>query len=200
MNYISLGDHCCPALLLRKLGLRIFAYPFDWVMTDNIEIPITSVLLKILHRLWESNDSMAITNIWFEGFRPCPEYKFRNNLGIAFPHESAEMDIDEIRQKYARRFERLLQHLKTPSKFILCTRFTQLTTDDYKILQTLCGLHPENRILIYSGIQQPVFDDNIDERIVLEVIPYNRNDYYNYDYTVFRPTIEAKFREWFASI
>src|SRR5579863_9702828 len=34
---VSLGSHCEIAIILRELGIRTAAYPFDWLVTINSE-------------------------------------------------------------------------------------------------------------------------------------------------------------------
>ena len=198
MRFIPLGDHCCPSLLLKKLELRTSAYPYDWVMSADIDTSIVPIILQLTCSLLESEDYEKITNTWMEDFLPSELHTFTNKLGIAFPHENPAIAIDEIRTKYIRRFQRLLDHIREgPCVFILCTRFMQLTSVDILLLQRILNTHPEHQLLLYSGVSQPVVES--DMRIHLEIIPYNRNDYYDYDYSVFRPTIETRFREWMDS-
>jgi len=70
---IPLGDHCAPSLLLRDIGLRTNAYPFDWVMATNVDTNIITTFLDITCRLLETKDPDEITKSYI-GDLKIPDY------------------------------------------------------------------------------------------------------------------------------
>jgi hypothetical protein len=72
--YISLGSSCGPAMMLRDLGLRDKAYPFDWIVS-----PYESILESINDDFTKFFSSLNINPIYNEGVT--------NYYGFYFPHD-----------------------------------------------------------------------------------------------------------------
>lgn len=194
-SIIPLGDHCAPSLLLRKLGLRTKAYPFDWVMSSDVDYNIINLFLQLTAELVTTNNPIEVTNKYI-GDLMLPAYS--NSLGIAFPHES-ETDVERIKEKYVRRFTRLLADIEnTKCIFVICTRFTQFTEHDLNLIGTLLERNKSNKFLILSGVSQPLLTTS--HNICVQIYPYNRKDYYDFDYSVFRPSIESELRALIQSL
>lgn len=156
-------------------------------MTTDIDVDIMPTILRLTKQLLITADPRELTNTYI-GDITIPGYI--TSLGMAHPHE-VETDKKILYDKYYRRFERLLSNIKTTKCiFIICTRFTILSPEDIEIINLLVHQNTDNKCLIISGVVQTNILDN--ERIYVEVLPYNRSDFYNYDYTVFRPYFESK--------
>lgn len=190
-SLIPIGDHCATSLLLRKMGLRKKAYPFDWVMSSDVDYNIISLFLQLINELVTTKNPIEVTNKYI-GDLSIPSYT--NSIGVAFPHES-ETDIERIKEKYVRRFTRLLTDIEnTKCIFIICTRFTQLTEHDLNLMTILLEKNKSNKFLILSGVSQPSIPI-CHPHMYIRVFPYDRKDFYGFDYSVFRPMIESKLGE-----
>jgi hypothetical protein len=129
IRYITIGKHCAPAAALRKLNLREFALPFDWVQVEP----------RQLCDIIQNNFKAYHDNLVFHGSR------IRDGYGVYFPHdyptiEHAELCINEeadiggivekqivadwrthipvIQEKYARRIERFHSILSSTAPII----------------------------------------------------------------------------------
>lgn len=114
-HIISLGHFCGVAQELERLGLRDASYPFDWLITTR----------EPLHQLIDSH---------FDGFL---EYEnlyqyqvvknvYRNkhyDFGVSFYHDFSkykplDVQLDEVKEKYARRIERFYTAIAEPTLFV----------------------------------------------------------------------------------
>jgi len=114
-NFITLGFNCAPALVLKELGLRKYSLPFDWVVTNNMQ-----VMNCIEHdfKNFHKNLSMILDGHWM-----VDEY------GIQYPHDYPVDKNDCIvsnwkeyyednLNKYSRRIERFKQILNNDKPVI----------------------------------------------------------------------------------
>lgn len=158
-------------------------------MATDVDMNIITTFLDITCRLLETKNPHEITTLYL-GDLKFPEYT--NSLQISFPHET-DTSVPPIYEKYLRRFTRLLDNIQTLScTFILCTRFTKLSHENYNQMKILLDINPTNRFLIFSGVEQGYIHEINDVRIHIEIIPYERINFYDYDYTNFRPTIKSR--------
>lgn len=120
--FISLGNRCIPALILKHYNLRSAAYPFDWMLSDTFDN-----FFKMLETDFEnfiSKDSLIIdkerpfivrdqaTNFGYSHDFPVTDPKIRYiapNFLDAF---------ESIKEKYNRRIKRFLDILISGRKII----------------------------------------------------------------------------------
>ena len=174
---ISIGDHCIVPLLLQELNLRTKSYPFDWT-THQEQLYDTNIMhnLSFLERL--SHDS--IDNIVKDYLGPDITKGYHGV--IRFPHEVGTKE--EITEKYKRRFERLRNDMASKQVYIMLTRHYFIPPDVMERIQkTLHG-----SILVFiSGTDHPYIDY---PNVIFKHIPYDVSQFYEYDYTHFRPMVK----------
>jgi len=117
MNYdfITLGFNCVPALILKELGLRKYSLPFDWNITNNMQ-----VINCIEHDFnkFHKNLSMILDGHWMI-----------DECGIQYPHDypvdENECIVDNWKDyyqdnvnKYNRRIERFKNILQNDKPII----------------------------------------------------------------------------------
>lgn len=106
--FVSLGSHCGPAGILRELGLRKCAFPFDWIVTSN-----TDVLIELLNNdfqgLLETKNLKRdvlnpglILNILYD-IHFLHEWHLRD---LNFTIENCTDNIQIMKEKYERRIDR----------------------------------------------------------------------------------------------
>ena len=179
---ISIGDHCIVPLLLQELNLRTKSYPFDWT-THQEQLHDTNIMhnLSFLERL--SHDSIDSIVKDYLG----PDITKGYHGVIRFPHEVGTKE--EIAEKYKRRFQRLREAMQTKQVYIMLTRHYFIPPDIMdRILKTLHG-----SILVFiSGTDHPYIQY---PNVIFKHIPYDVSQFYEYDYTHFRPMVKEYLSE-----
>lgn len=209
MHFISLGDHCVVAEILRDIGCRMKSYPFDWIaktdMLNHSNIPYN---IEILKWLLKTRDAKSTTRFLLSDFYKTPQKI--NSQKIWFPHD--EGTEDEIFTKYERRFQRLLEDITqtdTPCIFFMVTRnfyITPILMQEY-IDVLLESYHPESKIHFISGKHHEyladftpfiitkvdrlrVEDAKRSKKVDFHYIEYDTSKFPDYDFTDFRPNIQ----------
>lgn len=105
--FISLGNDCLSAIHLRKLGLRSFSSPFDWIYGGNLLTNLDFIIDRF-------KDFLSAENLSF----PLPlradkngHIQARTTTGLCFIHDfrnNTKSEIDLVITKYKRRQDRLL--------------------------------------------------------------------------------------------
>jgi hypothetical protein len=147
-NIIPLGDNCIIAESLKQLNIRKNSYPFDWITHikyfSNTNIMYNfEILDKLMNGKFDIKDFLG--NAFINGS------KFNNN-NIWFPHDNEE-NIDEIYNKYKRRFERLHNDILTKENiFVLLTRHYIIDEKDFdKIVSQILSYNNANKIVFICG-------------------------------------------------
>jgi hypothetical protein len=119
------------------------------------------------------------------------------NGKICFPHEVGTKE--DIRSKYERRFERLKHDLKEKNIYIILTRHYYIDQTSFeKIMKTVSK--NDSTLLFISGTNHPYFETMNYKNVIFKYIYYDVSQFYNYDYTIFRPTIKAYLTELFNNV
>jgi hypothetical protein len=109
--YISLGGDCSVAYWLGKLGLRQYAFPFDWVKSDIFNI--IKVIETKFHFFFNSVKIVEIENLKFPVIDEDWEENIMNTYKIetdcfVFQHDK----IEDFKEKYERRIKRFYEILE----------------------------------------------------------------------------------------
>lgn len=193
-NIIPLGDHCAASLILKELGLRKKSYPFDWIShKDDFESNI-NIIVNLLFELLEFNNTCDITNKLL-GNKISSNEKIFNEL--IFPHEFN--NVETTNSKYLRRLNRLytdITNINNVNVYIIITRFYCIPESLFiKLYNKLLHYNNNSHIIIISGVMHnyKYSYSNFD----FKYIPYNKNDFYHFDYSKFRPEIKKYLIEKF---
>jgi hypothetical protein len=175
---IPFGDHCATASVLRDLGLRECAYPFDWIMFEYDKNAFEWYLYLIRLILdGKSPECVAAEFLAGTDFY----YDHINSMGYHFSHETGTSQ--EIFDKYTRRFSRLKDHITNDEcTFVICTRFTPLQ----KTIDDMSQLLPRHKCIVITGVNETL------EGVKQITIPYDRNNVPHYDYSYFRPQMKIE--------
>jgi len=198
-NVISIGDHCAIPMLLKELNIRNCSYPFDWISNAN-ELYETNIMhnVELITELTSNKQNCEIIVNKFLGDALHKENKINSKTNIWFPHESGTEQ--EIIQKYIRRFNRLHNDLYKPTVFIILTRHYYISEDIFQnITNQLLKYNTDSVIYFISGCDHNYFNNtNLkNPRVIFKHIPYDISQFYNYDYTNFRPAIKKYLQEIF---
>lgn len=189
MHFISLGDHCVVADILKQLGCRHKSYPFDWIAKTNLlynsNIPYN---IEILKWLIKTRDAKSTTTFLLSDFYN--PFKV-NTQKIWFPHE--EGTEIEIFTKYERRFQRLLEDITQtdiPCIYFMVTRAFYITpTIMQEYIDTLLqNYHPDSKIYFISGKRHDYLAES--KKVDFHYIEYDTSKFWDYDFTDFRPNIQ----------
>ncbi len=190
-NIIPIGDHCAISMILKDLNLREKSYPFDWISIheDQINNSNFSFIIDFLELIKTKSDNELILNNFFGDF--IPKIKIINSLNdIMFPHDVGL--IEDIREKYKRRFNRLYSDIyftNNNNLFIFCTRKYNIKNKDIdKLLDLLKNTN--YHILIISGSDKNNYLLNYDINLTYEYIYFDESKGFQYDYSDFRPNIK----------
>ena len=101
-------------------------------------------------------------------------------------------NITNIFEKYKRRFTRLKQDLNKKNIFILLTRHYYIEKDKFQqIMEQLLNYNNDSIIIFCSGTDHTYFDNSANyNNVIFKYIKYDISQFYNYDYTSFRPNIK----------
>ena len=192
-NIIPVGDHCATATILKDLNRRTCSYPFDWVADSRAEHSCIHANLSMIQDLLHTDISAIVSQ--FLGDAVMEGAKVNSHTHMLFQHE--EGSIEEVRAKYERRFERLLQDIQTKKNlFILLTRFHVIEKEQLDtFISRMRAYNPDNRFLVISGIEHPYLNDPIYQNgLTYKYIYYNPAKKWDYDYSHFRPQIKQYLR------
>lgn len=112
---------------LEKMGLRTASYPFDWVVSDRIEIILA--LISNGFQKWLDIETLYQENL--------PSHYYCPNTGVHFFHDFSAYkplasQIESVRTKYDRRINRFYRDIVTPTLFI---RYCQTEEEVYYVLK-----------------------------------------------------------------
>ena len=195
-NIIPIGDHCAISIILKELNLRTKSYPFDWVTNQdqlyNTNIIYNIELINELNELNELNLEKLVKKYIGNAFDN--NKKINTNNNIWFPHDFLDYseNITNIFEKYKRRFTRLKQDLNKKNIFILLTRHYYIEKDKFQqIMEQLLNYNNDSIIVFCSGTDHTYFDNSANyNNVIFKYIEYDISQFYNYDYTSFRPNIK----------
>ena len=188
-NIIPIGDHCIISLILKELNLRKQSYPFDWV-TNIEELYDTNIIynIKIINELKTSDNIDDIVKKYI-GNAFDNDKKMNSINNIWFPHDSE--NITDNFEKYKRRFIRLKTDLNKKNMYILITRHYYIEKSIFeKILEQLLSYNSDSIILFISGTNHTYIDDIQYSNVIFKYVEYDISQFYNFDYTTFRPNIK----------
>lgn len=196
---IPMGDHCATALALKELGLRECSYPFDWVCTED-QLHDTNIVynFQLLKKL--TSDSMKTIVHEYIGNALQTTNKLNAVNHIMFPHDLE--DPAEVISKYERRFTRLLEHITTKKIVcILLTRAYYISEDVMlEIINTLKSFNQANKIIFISGVQHTYLETKpFADAVEYYYIYYDTAQYWNYDYSHFRPQLQILLKSIFGN-
>jgi hypothetical protein len=116
---VSIGMQCATASYLKEKGMRNCSFPFDWILAPP------SFIYEMLSLLLEENTypivlvsnyfyvldkkvGIDLNNVehYFSVSDPNMPNKLNSKYNVIFPHDYA-LDQNEVKRKYARRFQRL---------------------------------------------------------------------------------------------
>lgn len=130
LTFVSLGRDCETGFVLRDLGLRNHAYPFDWIITPNFEAICLLIEDKFQHFLtldYLKLDGRRIVNTYYDiafyhdfprqGVTPDLHTEFQDSSKLIV--ENYVDYLDDVTKKYTRRIERLVQLFDGSSKVVL---------------------------------------------------------------------------------
>ncbi len=132
--YVPLGLDCVLAYQLKKLELRKFSLPFDWISIKNIQVIIDILNDDFKSFIDKSNWLLEKQSSNFNFFEDNKEdfnsHQGDDGKGVPFslirgshkihdlylPHEAVnlEIDLDLVIEKYKRRIERFRDLLRNP--------------------------------------------------------------------------------------
>src|ERR1700722_16453987 len=131
MRIVSLGAQCYPAWLIRRMGLRDAAYPFDWLWSDPmmvaacIEDGFATFLDRRLHQTYGGKGHQSTHLVYG------PRFKRR----VVFNHH--DITNDKMYEQYVRAVERLRALLAAPDpdkRFIAFGPPDRMTDDAFHAL------------------------------------------------------------------
>jgi len=186
-NIIPIGDHCAVSMILNDLKLRNKSYPFDW--NAHVDPYNTNIIhnIELINQLKFQTTENIVKNYIGNAFEN-NNSKTNTLNNIVFPHDNEE--ITAIFTKYERRLKRLKEDLNKKNIFILVTRFYYIDEIIFNIIiKTLLDYNSSSIILFISGINHEYFKNKEYKNIIFKHIYYDISQFYNYDYTDFRPNL-----------
>jgi len=175
-NFITLGFNCSPAIILKDLGLRNYSLPFDWILTNNIQI---IHCIEDDFKKFHKNLQFTLNNHWF-----IDEY------GIQYPHDYPVNDDGtiinnwqnyhiEVLEKYERRIQRF-KDIMNSSIPIIALYYGPYR---YAVFMKKYMEQKYNKTIIFVVTTIEVFINNNDDNIILCIVSNNEQSR-NKDYWV----------------
>lgn len=192
-NIIPIGDHCAISLALKELNLRQHSYPFDWV-TNVEQLYDTNIIYNasLIHELETSDNVDDIVNKYIGNafdIEKINNEKVNTLNNILFPHDIG--NVNDIFEKYKRRFIRLKSDLNNKNIFVLLTRHYYIEEHVFQtIRKQLLNSNCESIILFISGTNHNYFEKMKDDNVIFKYIEYDISKFYDYDYISFRPNVK----------
>jgi hypothetical protein len=189
-NIIPIGDHCAIPMILKELNVRNASYPFDWVTKiDHLHDTNINYNIQLINELTSSDNVDDIVKKYIGDAFDTTASRVNTANNIWFPHDT-ENNVD-IFEKYKRRFNRLKQDLPKKNMFVLLTRHYYIEQDIFKqIIDNLLKYNSESIILFISGTRHTYFESSNYTNVIFKYIDYDISQFYEYDYSEFRPNIK----------
>lgn len=197
-HIIPVGSHCHVASALRTIGVRKCSYPFDWItIKGNYVKGICRLLTTIIN-----SDVESFCTSFFN--RECNTIKilpynrqlfFRNDeYDIEFPHDN----LDDIVEKYQRRFQRLKDHILSQENLVLVCAFRWEEYDDelIELVELVRSYNPNTRMIAINGFSRPISNKHI-QTIQFPFKYTFMDDAWTYDKTIYGPAIVWLLRDYF---
>lgn len=165
--YISIGNKCLTAIVLKKLSVRVTSLPFDYIPTRP------DLILKYI----ESG---------FNNFLPVKN-KIINDDGVWFGHffnkNMSDNEYLEMKNTFQRRCKRLIDIFNKNKKIVLV--YTALG-DIYNELNLRYENNYDNLVKLYKYLTKKFNSE-------FTIIAFHTNKYYNYDkkYNIINFTINV---------
>lgn len=194
-NYIiPIGDNCMISQALNKVGIRKCSFPFDWTARSsplkNTTILVNSYLTSVLYEIPIKD---IVKNYLGDALENSKKLNIKND--IKFPHDNEEKKI--VFEKYERRFNRLKDIIKNKNLFIFMTRVRFITEKEIiTIINRLLKYNNESRIIFISGTEHP-YIKKYEKYVTFKYIYYKEDEFYNYDYTHYIPSLTQYFEKLF---
>ena len=167
MNYISLGYDCSTASILRELGLRKFALPFDWIRSSclSIYVCIEDGFSQFHQNLKLSSSRTYLYDTY--GFEFCHDYPTISDssvpgegiIGESRIADDWEIHSDTVLEKYKRRIERFHNILRSPEPIIAL--FFGNTSDVYMLKAALLEAYNKTNIIYVVNSPIPSTSEDI---------------------------------------
>ena len=202
---LPIGNNCCTATILRDLGYRTCAYPFDWVNVNTSSVlEILSVILiasdndikKYCAEIFDQK-SGTVGKTWDN------KDFFVSNKGIGYPHDK----IDELMEKYTRRFIRLrtdFQEAKTVYVFFndYYGYYDEKLLNIYRLLTTSYHGHHKIKMMCINGFKNPVDipdikNINIKHNHIRGEEWVNEHKYFSHE--IYKPMISKEYKKFLES-
>lgn len=144
---LSLGPACRPAYHIQKMGLRIFASPFDWLGFYSLDTVLHLFETRFEDFFVEIENKGPFTK-WHLGVEDV------KNKIFAGHHFKLDVPLDEMqaqfREMMLRRFERMDDYLKRASKVcFLCNR-GESEKEFENFLTSFSKLYPNLDLTLYN--------------------------------------------------
>lgn len=184
---IPIGDNCMISQVLNSLKLRKCSFPFDWTARysplNDTTIFINSYLTSILFDIPVKD----IVKLYIGDALDHPK-KLNILNDIKFPHDTEDKNI--VFEKYERRFNRLKDIIKKKNLFIFMTRVKFIEEKQLIMIIDRLLLHNRNsKIIFISGTDHP-YIKKYKEYIIFKHIYYDKEKFYNYDYSNYMPALK----------
>jgi len=172
-NCLTLGCDCSPAGAARNLGLRVTAYPFDWVISyiPSLELCFATNFEHYHKNLTLTEDKKKLIDYY--GFVFPHDYPLKHtNIneeeigeGI-YGEENSKIIVDNwmdynhiVVDKYARRIERFKNIINDPKPIIVLCRYN--TPDVLHLYNLLVKYYNRTDFYIVNACSYPFENNNI---------------------------------------
>jgi hypothetical protein len=167
--FIPIGADCSPARILKTKGLRVFAFPFDWIvcpiytiyklLSNNFKGFMEDIIIlekdnRILFNENDENMELIVSNT---KIYPVIDIQY----DILFPHDFYNNDkntIINIKNKYKRRIDRLMQILNNSNNEVFFVYSDLVLNEWQKSKYNQCNINIENK---YTNCHYETILDNI---------------------------------------
>jgi hypothetical protein len=116
IKYISLGSDCSVGLKLKKLGLLGATLFFDYLITANMTV-VNNILSSDIRELVNINKLKILSST--EKNSKFTFYGIEHITGVHdLPVNPTPSEINMVIEKYYRRFDRIIEIIKSTSKIV----------------------------------------------------------------------------------
>lgn len=159
-NIISLGHFCSPAMEFERLGCRKYSFPFDWLITPN---------LNSVMDLIENHFTDFLNEEYMYQLKQFPSYYRNIKVNVDFYHDfsplkSFDSQILDTSNKYKRRIERFYNQIKSPTlfcRYITKEDYENITETHNRLLTIIKDYNKENDIVYIANSDVGERIDNI---------------------------------------
>lgn len=150
VTVVSIGSHCITSGTLKKLGLKKWSGPFDWIfcspkMVSHCIEDRFKIFLEKKYFEYVPDDAREHKDANF-----CDHRFYLDKFGIKFMFNHYDITQIENYEYYSRCIKRFMQNLESPQKTLFVNISRYIEDEELELFERIAFQHQNKRFLLFS--------------------------------------------------